>query len=89
MSIKKQTDYKKIAGSSRHDHIFESTYSIELKNGKDEAVTVKVIEPIPGDWKIIKESLDHKKASSNTAVWQVKVPALGSTVLTYSVRVQY
>ncbi len=86
---KKQMKFEKISGSSRQDYIYESTYRIELKNGKEEAVTVKVMEPVPGDWKMLKESLAHEKAASNTAVWQVPVPALGSTVLTYTVRVKY
>ncbi len=88
-ATKIQTDFEKISGSSREEYVYESTYSIELKNGKEEAVTVKVVEPVPGDWKMLKESLPHEKAASNTAVWQVSVPALGSTVLTYTVRVKY
>lgn len=86
---KKQTEFEKISGSSRQEYVTESTYQIELKNGKEEAVTVKVMEPVPGDWKILKESLPHEKATSNTAVWNVSVPALGSTTLTYTVRVKH
>lgn len=86
---KKQTDFKKIAGFSRYNYVYESEYSIELKNGKKEPVTVKVIEPIPGDWEMIKESHPHKKEASNMAVWQVMVPPLGSTHLEYRVQVKY
>ncbi|MCP4291270.1 MAG: DUF4139 domain-containing protein [bacterium] len=86
---KKQTDFKKISGSSRDSYVYESTYSIEIKNGKAEDLTVKVLEPVPGDWTILQESLKHKKASSNSAVWQVPVKAKGSTTLTYKVRVTY
>jgi len=50
---------------------------------------VKVMEPIPGDWQILSESLPHQKAASNTAVWQVPVAAGGKTTLTYKVRVRY
>ena len=86
---RKQTDFKKVAGYSRYDYVYEGAYQIELKNGKKEAATVKVVEPIPGDWEMLEESLPHEKAASNTAVWQVPVPALGSTTLTYRVRVKY
>jgi hypothetical protein len=86
---KKQTNFEKVSGTSRHDYVYESTYRIELKNGKEEAVTVKVVEPVPGDWKMLQESIPHEKETSNTAVWQVPVPALGSTVLTYKVRVTH
>ena len=86
---KKQTDFKKISGFSPYNYVYESAYHIELKNAKKEEVTVKVVEPVPGDWDMLEESLPHEKATSDTAVWQVKVPAKGSTVLTYRVRVKF
>ncbi len=86
---KKQTDFKKISGFSGYNYIFESAYQIELKNGKKEAVTVKVSEPVPGDWEMLDESIKHEKAAANRAVWQVAIPALGKTVLNYRVRVKY
>jgi hypothetical protein len=86
---KKQTDFKKLAGSGRYNYVFESAYRIELKNAKKEAVTVKVQEPMPGDWEMLSESHPHAKEAAGTAVWQVPVPAEGTAVLTYRVRVRY
>ena len=86
---KKQTSFEKIAGTSRYNYISESAFEIILKNAKDTPVTVKVMEPIPGDWQMLSESHPHKKAASNTAVWQVNVPANGKTKLAYKVRVRY
>lgn len=86
---KKQTGFEKIGGSGRYNYIFEVAFEIVLKNAKDEAVTVKVMEPIPGDWQMLSESAPHKKEASNTAVWQVPVPANGKATLTYKVRVRY
>jgi hypothetical protein len=86
---KKQTDFKKLAGSGRYNYVFESAYRIELKNAKKEAVTVKVQEPMPGDWEVLAESHPHAKEAAGTAVWQVPVPAEGAAVLTYRVRVRY
>jgi hypothetical protein len=86
---RKQTDFKKVAGFARYNYVYEAAFRIELKNGKKEAATVKVVEPVPGDWEMLEQSLPHEKAASNTAVWQVPVPALGSTVLSYRVRVKY
>ncbi|MBZ0105691.1 MAG: DUF4139 domain-containing protein [Sulfuricella denitrificans] len=85
---KKQISFQKISASGRYSAIFESAYQLELKNAKDEAVTVKVMEPVPGDWEVLSESLPHHKPASNTAVWQVQVPARGRTVLDYRVRVK-
>lgn len=81
---KKQTAYEKIASK-----VYETAYQIEVRNAKDEAVVVKVVEPMPGDWQVVAESLKHDKATAHTAVWRVKVPAEGKTVLTWKVRVKY
>ncbi len=86
---KKQTDFKKVDGWSRYNYVYESAFEIVLKNAKKEAVTVTVQEPIPADWKMLKESHKHEKAVSNTAVWRVAVPAEGSTMLSYRVQVRY
>jgi len=84
-----QTDFEKIAGVSQASFVLESGYRIELKNGRDEEVTVKVVEPLPGDWRILEESSRHEKESATTAVWLIPVPAKGEAVLTYRVRVRY
>ncbi len=86
---RKQTEFQKLSGTSRYNYVFESAYEIVLKNAKPEAVTVKVREPMPGDWSIIAESHPHAKAASGTAEWQVRVPAEGQAALTYRVRVRY
>jgi len=79
-----QTSYKKIA-----DNLSESAWRIELRNAKDEAVTVKVQEPMPGDWEMIKESQKHSKESARVASWNVAVPAGATTLLEYGVRVKW
>lgn len=86
---KKQTDFQKLAGMGRSSNIFESAYEIVLKNAKNEAVTVVVREPMPGDWTMISESQPHTKATSGTAEWKVTVPSDGKAMLTYRVRVKY
>ncbi len=87
---KKQTSFEKVGGFiSKYDYIFDASFEIALKNAKDEAVTVSVVEPIPGDWQMQSESSPHKKAASNTAVWKITVPANGKAVLKYKVRMRY
>ena len=83
----KRVDKGKLGKLLENDE-FEATYRIELNNAKKEAVTVKVVEPIPGEWKIIEESLPHEKTSANSAMWQVSVPADGKTELQYKVRIK-
>lgn len=86
---KKQTDFKKLPNPSKGTSAFESAYEIVLKNAKNEAVTVTVQEPIPGDWKILQSSHPQRKVSSNLAEWKIKIPAEGKTTLTYRAQVRY
>lgn len=86
---KKQTDFKKLAGTGKYNYMFESAYELVLKNAKKEPVVVTVQEPMPGDWQVLSESLPHTKSASNTAVWKVGVPAEGSTRLVYRSLVRF
>jgi len=81
---KKQTDFKKVG-----DRTYESAYEFVIKNAKPEPVTVKVQEPMPGDWSVVSESHKHAKEAAGTAVWLVDVPAEGKATLTYRVRVRF
>ncbi|MFW5451220.1 MAG: DUF4139 domain-containing protein [Methylophagaceae bacterium] len=85
----KQIDFKKSRHYAPHHAAYESSYEIELKNAKSEAVTVTVREPVPGEWKVITESHPHQKITAGTAEWQVTIPAESSEVLSYRVLVQY
>jgi hypothetical protein len=84
-----QTDFRRSAGEGRYSSVLESAYQIVLKNAKQQVVTVKVREPVPGDWTMVSESQPHIKAASNVAEWQVPIPADGKAVLSYRVRVKY
>jgi hypothetical protein len=86
---KKQTDFKTLPRPAKGNSLFESAYEIVLKNAKKERVTVMVQEPIPGEWKILKENHVSQKATSNTAVWKIEIPAEGKTILNYRVQVKY
>ncbi|XCN73974.1 MAG: DUF4139 domain-containing protein [Candidatus Electrothrix aestuarii] len=86
---KKQTDFKKLAGFSRFNYVYETAFEIVLKNAKEEAVTVRVQEPVPGDWEIIEESAPHDKESASAAVWHITVEPKSNTTLTWRVKVKY
>jgi len=81
---KKQTDYKSLGAG-----VDESAYEIVLRNAKPAAETVHVVEPIPGDWKMLSSSAPYQKSSSSTATWVLRVPAESATKLTYRVRVKF
>lgn len=86
---KKQTDFAKRATTRKYHYAFESAYEINLKNAKEEPVTVTIHEPVPGDWRILSETHRHEKATSGTALWRITVPAEGTTTLRYRVLVRY
>ncbi|HCO44491.1 MAG TPA: DUF4139 domain-containing protein, partial [Gammaproteobacteria bacterium] len=84
---KTQTDFRVLSTGKDERRQYESAYRIEIKNAKKAAVTVTVLEPIAGDWRMIDSSLAHEKVAAHTARWRVTVPAGGSQTLTYRVRV--
>ncbi len=79
-----QTDFKKLA-----DNLVESSFRVEIRNAKESAVTVHLMEPLWGDWEIMQESHPGKREHSRLMIWSVAVPADGSAVLEYSVRAKW
>ena len=86
---KKQTNFNKVRHNKPYNVAYESSFEIELKNAKPDAVTVTVREPVPGEWKVIKENYPHQKAASGTAEWQITIPAESSKTLRYQALVQF
>jgi hypothetical protein len=78
---RKQTDWKKITYDT-----YEASFEISLRNHKKEDVVVNVIEPIPGDWKILNSSHDYKKTEAHTAEFRIPIPKDKEIKLTYRVR---
>ena len=79
-----QTDYRSL-GTRTH----EAAFKIDLRNRKDTAITVDVVEPMPGDWTVVSESHPHEKRDARTAVFSLDIPADGEVELTYRIRVTY
>ncbi|MBK6677820.1 MAG: DUF4139 domain-containing protein [Rhodocyclaceae bacterium] len=85
-ATRKQTGYKLLAG--RPNPVHETAWCLELNNAKEQPVTVKIVEPMPGDWEIVSASQLHEKGEAHAAVWPLRVPAGGKAVLEYAVRVR-
>lgn len=79
-----QKDWKKIGSN-----LYEIEWEITLRNHKKEAVTVEVIEPMPGDWEILRATHPHEKLQAFTARWKIPVPKEGATTLGYRTRVRF
>lgn len=83
-----QMDFKKFKATAASAFIYESEYVIQVKNAQSAAASVKVQEPIPGDWEMVSESIKHLKESANTASWFLTVPPKEEVTLRYRVRVK-
>jgi hypothetical protein len=60
-----------------------------LRNHKKEDVSVKVVEPIPGDWAMLSSSHQYLKTEAFTAEFNVRVPRDKETKLRYKVRMRF
>ncbi len=80
---RKQTQWEELPKDT-HGVAFE----ISLRNHKKEDITVKVMEPLPGDWKVFESSHSHKKEDAFTAVFDVPIKKNGETKLIYKVQVK-
>jgi hypothetical protein len=81
---RKQTEWRELGTCAS-----ESTWEIEIRNHKDSAVEVEDYEPVGGDWTILSSSQPPEKKDASTFTFAVKVPARGSTKVTYKVRVKW
>src|SRR5712691_4907816 len=79
-----QKDWKRIA-----TNLYEVEWEISLRNHKKEAATVEVVEPMPGDWEVLRASQPHEKVQAFTAKWNVAVPREGEAKLSYRIRVRF
>jgi hypothetical protein len=82
-------DRKQMSWSSLGNCSAESAWSVELRNHKDEDVSVEVREPAGGDWQISKSSHPAVKDDNQTFHFDVPVPKRGKTVLSYTLRVRW
>jgi hypothetical protein len=81
---RKQTAHERVS-----ERVMEQSFEIELRNHKDEDVEVIVVEHLYGDWKLIRNSHDHRKKDAFTLEFPVTVPARGEVTVTYTARVTW
>jgi len=80
---RKQTDFRKPSART----IIES-FEIKVKNHKEEAVTVQVLEKLYRwvNWEITESSHEYKKLDSRTIEFPVEVKKDGEVTITYTVK---
>lgn len=78
-----QSDFERPSEKS-----LQETYEITLRNHKDEAVEVRVVEHLFrwSDWRIRNASDDFAELDSSTIEFRVQIPANGEHTVSYTVR---
>jgi hypothetical protein len=84
VGTRKQTDWKKIAYDT-----YEAAFEISLRNHKKDDVTVRVVEPVPGDWTMLSSSHAYRKTEAHTAEFSIPVAKDEETILRYRVRMRF
>jgi hypothetical protein len=79
-----QRDWKKIAWN-----VYETEWDVELRNHKKEDVEVTLIEPVPGDWEVVKSSHPYDTVEAHTLQYRVTVPKDGKVTVNYRVRMRW
>ena len=71
----------------RSQDLIRESFSIEIRNRSDEAVTVEVVEPLyrAVNWEILKSSMPYEKIDARTIRFPVDVPAEETRTITYTV----
>ncbi len=75
----------------RSGRTMTETVSVTLKNAKNAAVTVRVLEGLPrwSDWDMVTSSVPFEKRNAQSVSFDVPVPAGGETKLRYTVRYRW
>ncbi|MEO7092122.1 MAG: DUF4139 domain-containing protein, partial [Polyangiales bacterium] len=81
---RKQTDWKPIGKC-----VTESAFEISIRNHKDVAEEIELVEPAGGDWEILSSTLPATKVDQSTFTFKPKVAAKSETKVKYRVRVRW
>ncbi|MFP4473349.1 MAG: DUF4139 domain-containing protein [Candidatus Omnitrophota bacterium] len=81
---RRQTDFQHIG-----KYAVETAWEVELRNHKEDDITVSVIEPVWGEWRVIDASHDHEKLDAHRIKFNIPVSQDESATLTYRVRVTF
>jgi hypothetical protein len=72
-----------------NDHSREEIYEIKVRNHKQAAVKVTVVEKFWGDWKIKQQTHQFQKKDASTVEFVVDVATDGETIIEYTVLLKW
>lgn len=83
-AVRKQSEYRRLGNRGA-----EVSYSITVKNHKNNAIELLVKEKLNADWVIIHESHKGEKLDSATMAYRLKLPKGAEQTITYTARFNY
>lgn len=86
---RKLTDHQLVSRDARGREVYRDTIEITLRNRKDQASQLEVIEHLSGYWKMLEHSLEFEKLDANRVRFHVLVPKGSEAKLTYTVEYTY
>jgi hypothetical protein len=81
---RRQTDFELLGAS-----IYETEWEIKIRNRKTETIVVEVMEPMAGDWTIVRKSHEWVKESARLVRFDLTCPPDEEVTLTFRVRTEY
>lgn len=81
---RKQTDFKRVA-----DSVNETEFEIRVRNRKETATQVEIVEPLGGDWEVLKKSHEFTKRDAFNIVFTVDLAPGAEETVSYRVRTRY
>jgi hypothetical protein len=82
---RRQTEFQVVASG----HVWEEAFEVVIRNHKKEDVVVQVVEPLPGDWRMLSNTHDFEKLDAFTVRFDVPVKAGGEATLQYRIQIRY
>ena len=79
-------DMKRLSYNKVSDRTSTASFEITLKNGGNTPAMVDVKQSFPNGYKLMEQSLESQRLTSNQVKWQIGVPAKGEAKFTYKVR---
>lgn len=68
--------------------VSEDTWEIKLRNRKTEPVTIKVVEPQWGEWKVLRSNFPGTRKDAKTLEFEIQVAPDEEQILNYTVQVR-
>ena len=79
------TERRVVKVQKRDKHTWRKQVEVVLHNEKSAPVSLRLVQPLEGRWKVVQESTRHVNLDAARVQWTVPVPAGGRRTLAYTV----